>query len=100
MSEIERLQWSDEERSVLREMMASAGFLPVKKLIEHLKRQSSWAYNNAPSDHRYYQGKLHGVFEVATALENMSAPVKKFEEIEDQTLARMLKSPVSSGTDY
>jgi len=93
------LQWSPEERTVLRDTLASESFAPVRKILDHAAAQANMAYAYQKDDHRYYQGKLHAVWEIINALNNLSQEEKRIEQ-EEERLARAFGTPISSSTDY
>lgn len=97
---IKELELTDDERRAIRNEITSDAWKPVARVLDYLKERASWAYNNAREDHRFLQGKLHGIFEVAAALEDYSKPVETREEQAEEVPDMAILHAVSSATDY
>ena len=67
-----QFEFNDVERETLRGLMGDDQWHVVAKILENLKMNASYAYNNAASDHRYFQGRLHGIHEVLYTLDALS----------------------------
>lgn len=66
------LELSEAERLILRDMKQSESGTVLSKILEHEVEAASYAYNNATEDHRYYQGRLHGLYQFKRTVDEAS----------------------------
>jgi hypothetical protein len=87
-----------EERTALHNLKDAEGYRVFEKVLAAEIDLASASLNNAPNDHRYWQGKMHALFQFKCDLEKFSQPEEKIEYVEPKDFA--FGGKPSSSTDY
>ncbi len=67
------LSLSEAERTKLRDI-DPAGYEVFNKVFSYEIDAASFALNNVTADHRYYQGKLHALYQLRQRLQEAAKP--------------------------